>query len=197
MASSFTYPVEENENYPFKDFLLSCARACCSPCREMNGTFVPKEIQAQTQYEEAQIKRVLIEIEEASRLSLSAMQSMFDADYEENCKRASESEKSKSEKLERYRKMKLQVEKWNPPSENHENLKKFMLSQIEESIPYASFDSFWKPERQIATEETKTKRLKELYNELSRYQKQLREQISRADSWNKWLKELWESAEKL
>jgi hypothetical protein len=93
--------------------------------------------------------------------------------------------------------MELQVRKWNPPSENHENLKKFMLSQIEESIPYASFDSFWKPERQIATEEMKTETLKELYKELERHQKALQEEISRTVSWNKWLKELWDSAEKL
>ena len=43
----------------------------------------------------------------------------------------------------------------------------------------------------------KEKTFEYLYKSYNPYKEQLQEEIKRAVSWNKWLKELWDSAEKL
>ena len=81
-----------------------------------------------------------------------------------------------------------QVEKWNPPSDDHVGLKTFMLSQLRQSLPN---DQYYDEQLEEYTRtdpfEYGKKLVKESGNDIVYHEKKLRKEVERVENRNLWL----------
>lgn len=97
----------------------------------------------------------------------------------------------------KYEKMLIKAVSWKPPTEDHENLKKFMVEQINSSI---DFDCNTKYSNERIEELNKSDPieiyeydLERLKADLIYYQKELENERERTESSNKWILDLYKS----
>ena len=95
-------------------------------------------------------------------------------------------------KRRRYNTMLLKVVKWQPPTPEHEGLKKFMIDQLHDSIEWdcSEYQPTISSKEEFVAFHRSGKSLKE---GLDFCEKTWREEVERTSSRNKWLKELRES----
>ncbi len=98
----------------------------------------------------------------------------------------------KNERHFRYEEMKRQVERWTPPTPDHENLKSFMLEQLEESI---RFDCGYPltPPVKLDGSEYREQELAHLMRDIDYHLEHEVEEVERAESRTEWVRALRES----
>lgn len=109
--------------------------------------------------------------------------------------------REKIELATRYKAMLRQVDRWIPPTIDHQGLKDFMIRQLNESIDWDCDTSYYDEYIKAAQEELNiythkqvfNEQLKELEESLTYYKKLLREETDRVNSRNEWKRQLIES----
>ncbi|MFA5323879.1 MAG: hypothetical protein WC373_14505 [Smithella sp.] len=96
----------------------------------------------------------------------------------------------------KYIAMLAQVKEYIPPSTEHEEFKKFMISQIEESIKFDCVESYYANELKgfpTSVGEYKKQTINKLMRDIAYHTKENAEEIMRTNSCNLWVKQLKES----
>lgn len=100
----------------------------------------------------------------------------------------------KYRKLEKqYRKMLDKVFQWQPPTADHEGLKKFMIEQIEDSIRGDCSTEHMREPELLTPEKHFGKKLEKIAWDFAYYQKGWAEELERTRGRNKWVKDLVKS----
>jgi len=195
MATGYTQCLikDKEKEVEFKNFVMLCARAF-GACIDMRDDSLDKEIpekfEPSTYHLDNlnQAKKDLVEFKELDKY-----------DYE----RKAEIENKKSledyEKIiehqnfnkKRFHNMLIKVKEWNPPTENHFGLKKFMIEQIENSIEWENYN-LNKP-KILTGNAWANKRLSEILRDIEYHTKEWFKEVERVNDRNKWLKDLRES----
>lgn len=193
MPTGYTADVADGKITDFRSFALQCARAFgalitmrdepySAPIPE---AFEPSEYHAA---KAAEAEKRLLDIEAmtpeqiASAYSV-AMQKMRQ-DHENELARDAEISG-------RYKAMLEKVSTWEPPTSEHVELKKFMQSQLEESI---RFDCGFSREMVLPTEaEWFVARMDDARRSLAYYRKEQAAEIERVRGHNEWLANLRKS----
>lgn len=135
MPTGYTYPIEEG--CTFEEYVWGCARAF-GACVTMRDDPTDKPIPDEFKPSEYHAKAILKAEVELARLEAmtteevtSALKKEREEAGEENTRYVLEQNETKA----RYEAIRKQVEDWLPPSPDHGELKKFMLQQIDISIP--------------------------------------------------------------
>lgn len=130
--------IENDADLTLKEFTLRCAKAfnACIMQRE-DDLAVPTLNVCSTYHSDEMLKaqNKLLELEglssenkrllwEAHTKEVSARNAMYRHEYDEN--------------VERYDRMQIFVQKWGPPTQDHGELKKFMLDQIKIGRPHGT-----------------------------------------------------------
>lgn len=125
MPTEYTYPVIEGQN--FKEFVLSCARAFCIHMKESDAKLLedPKE---DTYYQD-KYKKAL-----ADQYSIKNYESEYYTYCIDTEKSRAKNEEESNIAIKRLQNIKEQVMWWIPPSVRHEELKAFMLEQLESTL---------------------------------------------------------------
>lgn len=196
MPTGYTAILGEKEDVSLKEFAMQCARnfGACIEMRDLPlSEPIPEKFEPspfyQKRYEES--KKELDDF-----MAMEDKKGFLERDYE----RYVELEKNRHKKAmeertklrERYERMLCKVIAWNPPSDEHIELKKFMANQIQESIKWDCRDSeLWlAPKEEWCNVESHIERLKK---DVNYYETQLMKEQYRYDSMNKWMKLLRES----
>lgn len=135
MPTGYTAPIEDGCSFP--EYLWGCAKAfgaCISMRDEPADTPIPDKFAASSYHQVALAKAT----KELARLqSLTENQIWEELVNERNVVMQSNIERVEENKLknERYSIIRSEVEAWSPPTPDHVELKKFMLEQIETSLP--------------------------------------------------------------
>lgn len=196
MPTGYTAGIEDGSITSAKDYIILCARnfgACLDMRDEPLNAPIPDQFEISSYYtrslEEAQSALKIwndIKPEEAHM--------RYEAEIESENGYAERRIDEQMEQYKAYRKILKGVRDWNPPTPEHEGLKKFAIDQINmcanSDISYwqdkidkghKPFDAWWDD------------KIKSTEEEIKRYKKEVDEEKKRNESRNNWIKQLRES----
>lgn len=194
-GTGYTYPVIKGEITNFRDFALSCARAfgaLITMRDDPKDKPIPEVIEPSTEFYDESIARLEAEVARVTALSDEQCvdeQRAVAAEVEQHNRDILAEAEAENARLAA---MKATVEQWTPPTIEHQGLKEFMLQQISISGSDPLISSV--PEM-LPPSEWRACRLKQLHEELQRYQRSRREEIERAAGRTKWIADLRASLE--
>ncbi len=186
MPTGYTYPVLEGAT--FEQFVWECARAFLFECRESDAT-IATETPCDDKYERSRVDEALTEVQ--------ALAAMTDAQLREHL------QKQRDEALVRHRlyveatrltnrafdEMIERVVAWKPPTPKHEDLKAFMLDQLQIS----KSNDTWAPTSDPVTDEDAAKWRARVDVDLYNAEEELRRKRKRHADRNAWVAALNES----
>lgn len=190
MPTEYTSILTEKNEITFEEFALRCARAfgaCISMRDESLSATLPNEFEPSL-YHEKKIK----EAEEKYKKFKEYSEDDFIKITEENSQKELKSYEERIEKnkftYDRYFSKLKEVENWEPPTKDHENLKEFMIEQIKQSIDFDVYE----PEKPVIKTaiETRNNMLKEIIRDIEYHTEEDRKDKKRTFERNKWIKEL-------
>ena len=145
MPTSYTAPIYEGEeNFTFKKFAMRCARNF-GALIEMRGEPLDAEIDFDKCFQPSDYKKALERVEKEYQEFLDnpptaeELGKKYDEKVNNDFEKFLERRESRKVLQERYAAMLEQVKAWEPPTEEHNNLKEFMISQLPRSMDYDSY----------------------------------------------------------
>jgi hypothetical protein len=198
MPTGYTAKLAEGEQ-SFRDFVLTCARAfgACIDLRDSPlDAPIPEEFKASPHYQEAQ-NNAVAELDRLTAMTDDERRAYGEKQKAERVASCRKYIAKEAAQRKRYEGMVGQVQAWVPPSSEHENLKEFMLEQLQSSIKFDCSSSYW-AERLTSAESADPL---SLYQEavdsakssVGYYEKHIEEEKKRADGNTNWVRQLRES----
>jgi hypothetical protein len=192
MPTGYTADVGDGKVTDFAEFAMTCARAFGalvtlrdSPDAEIPDRFEPSD------YHTEKLVEAKVRGAELERMPDWQADAAADAAYRAATNRWREHERKVYETKQRYEDMLLQVHHWDPPTDDHRGLKKFMIEQLQDSITF-DCSSLPVPQRQTG-EEWRSHELERVSWDLTYHEEQLAKEIERAEERTRWVRELRES----
>lgn len=191
MPSGYTAPIEKGIG--FKDFVLNCSRAfgALVHLRDDSTAEIPDVIKPDDYYSK-QVEEYSKKLDEFRKVTLAEAEQKCQAEYEKTISFYKKLDSDKLALKDKYNEMLGKVKAWNPPTSNHEGLKKFMIEQIEESINWDC--SVYEPNViKRNAEEWLAYKLEDIQKDLDRAIKSNNEEIQRAKERTEWIQALKKS----
>ena len=197
MPTGYTAYIEDGEIDKGKDFLMKCARAfgACIDMRDDNlSVDIPAELKPSTYHKEA-LERAYLELEKYKTMTLEEAKIIVDEDYINNQKACRESIIKNNNIQERYSKVRKEIEEWIPPTEEHNNIKKFALEQIDISTDYNYSDYYTKElnKPKKTAQEYISVMIEGAADSIKYHLKSWNEEVKRTAERNKWINDLRDS----
>lgn len=188
MPTGFTAFLE-NEDMTFPEFAWLCARAMGALVLMRDEALdapIPKKFFPDDYHEKelSKAKQELSELESSPWKSESKAENLYYAALCEYRKRAERNERQRR----LYERMMLLVENWNPPTPEHEGLKKFMLDQLNSSVQFDCHDG--EEPKKLTGEQWMRKEMDRLNGDIEYHKKKIAEERRRCDERNAWLNAL-------
>jgi hypothetical protein len=190
------YTADIKDGISFEQFALNCAKAfgACISMRDLPAdTPIPERFVASPYHLDqlTQARNLLrfyegFSPEEATR---KANEEFADAELNRN-RRLHENKTL----LEHYQAMLRQANEWTPPSEDHAELKKFMIQQIEDSMKWDDSSEYLSvPTPQLSAEEWLESKKAKALKDVEYHKKEWAAEVERTEQRNTWLQQLRES----
>jgi hypothetical protein len=138
------------------------------------------------------LRRELFELEKLSDADLLADEmNAIDGEVDRNTRILNDNKKLRKQ----YGDMLKQVKSWNPPTIEHDNLKQFMITQIEDSIKWDCNESYYdsKTYATPSVSEIRHSRWVRINKDILYHMDEYRKEVERTDKKNKWIKQLKDS----
>lgn len=194
MPTGYTHAIKDGIS--FRDFALSCARnfgALISMRDESMDAPIPTEIKPSTHYAEA-LAEARAELERLSALSFDEWHALSLQEYQQKRARHEQRKQENAELRKKYQVMLQQVEAWQPPTPEHEGMKKFMREQIEDSMRFDCIDG---PEPEpVLSDDWCSKRLTEAARKVAYYTNEHAKEVKRCQERTAWIQALMGSLPK-
>jgi hypothetical protein len=139
MSTGYICSIVDGEGISFKDFVLKCARAFGATIDMRDEPIdkpIPDEFKASTSYHDKMLSKAKKELARLKAMSIEEAEAGAMEEYKVMVAEEKRSIKCDAEQRDKYNAMLKQVKDWEPPSRDHDNLKKFMITQITESIEF-------------------------------------------------------------
>lgn len=136
MPTGYTSYIKDGKITSGKEFLKLCTRAfgiAVDLKDESLDVPTPNHFEPHPYYEKA-YKDSLVSREKAYNMTLEEVKEDIISKYNDNKGRAEKILEEYKDEDKKYLKVREEVEKWTPPTSEHENLKKFCLEQIDISL---------------------------------------------------------------
>jgi hypothetical protein len=190
MPTGYTAPIADGIN--FNQFVLGCARAfgaCIDMRDEPQNVPIPEEFKPSDYHQNAELDA---RTKQGLLLSLTADQvnDRAEAAYKADCQSRLDRSLKNKILLDAYKDMLDKVERWSPPSSDHDNLKKFMIEQINESIKWDCADRDYKVVTRISNEAWLAEQLSQVEEDIKYHVEKYAEEIERVKARNKWVAQL-------
>lgn len=190
------YTADIKDGITFEQYAMNCARAfgaLISMRDESSDNPIPEQFKPSDYHEEA-LKTAKAELKKLEAMPLSEAVRIavkYNESKENQRLKAIAERRSLKEK---YQAMLDSAVSWQPPTDDHKDLHKFMVDQIEKSIEYdCSGDFYAKPEKQLSGKEWLSQQTERAKENIAYHRKGQAEEIARTDSRNAWLQSLRES----
>jgi hypothetical protein len=192
MPTGYTASVQDGTITEFKDFALQCARAfgaLVTMRDDPADAEIPEEFKPNKFYQEHldEARTALAEFEALDEIGVreaAATSNQRAVERYRNCL------DEKAETRRRYVAMLEKVAAWIPPSPEHEEMKKFMRDQLNQSIEFDCSTEYMEPPAQLTANEWLNKRREELQKSLKYAEEGLQKEIERCAQRNAWVKAL-------
>ncbi len=192
MPTGYTAPVEDGTITTFPEFAKLCARSMMAAIDQRDEPLhAPLKLPEPCDYyakgliaARQEFERLSCMTEDGKVLSVAVVNNKRRAAYENSIKKT---------KLvnERYGAMLVKVRAWDPPTEDHEELKEFMISQLTRSV------STYKPKVPVDLEvdDWYADEIEAASDEVDYYIKKHAEEVERTADRREWIEQLLESIE--
>lgn len=192
MPTGYTADIAKGIN--FATFAMNCARAfgACVTIRDDpgGGEAIPDQFEPDTYHADAVV---------AAEGRLAELLKMTDPEKERAAAEAWD--KAESHRVMRiaelrklraeYESMRAQVAAWRPPTPDHEGLKEFMLSQLDQSIDFDCDERFYStPEQRMSGPEWHAYEVEDVRRSIETHSRQHAAEVQRAASRTAWVKAL-------
>ncbi len=193
MATGYTSSITDKST--FNDFAMTCARAfgACITLRDESLNPDIPEMQPNDYYLKA-LEEAKKELSQLAEMSDLEAQCIIDEEYlsEKTCFEEIIKEKIKLRK--NYERILNQAKDWCPPTDDHIDLKSFMLQQLHDSIENdcSSIDLYQKEllELSVSTKDAgkwRKEKYAKLTQDLEYYEKEYAEEVERTNKRNSWV----------
>ena len=202
MPTGYTAYIEDGDITTGKEFLKLCTRAFGIAIDLKDKPLsvpTPTHFEPNTYYKE-RYEKALEELNNANSLTFNEAKIRMRTAYERRIsdyKSFAEKEIAKNKK---YAKVRKEVEEWNPPTEEHQGLKKFALEQIDMCITKQEYiDEYLEISKEVfddsdeAVEKYINDNIQHCKESLDRAYKSWKEELERTENKNIWIKKFLES----
>lgn len=202
MPTGYTAFIENDTIDNAKDFIMLCARAfgaCIDMRDEPLSKPIPKEFELDT-YHAKEIEKAKMRLEQIESMTNEEIQKQCDKEYNKRIDDRIGIKEYRKEMKEKYEKVLSGIKMWNPPTQDHEGLKKFAIKQIEMCLPDYNentyFDGIENVEKETV-DEWRKRNIESCNNDIEYHKNKWNIEITRWRNRNKWLRDLRESIENL
>lgn len=201
MPTGYTSYIKDGKITSGKEFLKLCTRAfgiAIDLKDESLDVPTPNHFEPHPYYEKA-YKDSLVSREKAYSMTFEEVKEDIISKYHDNEGRAAKILEEYKDEDKKYLKVREEVEKWIPPTPEHENLKKFCLEQIDMSLNTGLYEWYEKDiNKELDTSDDTVRKyidnLKDYADEkLKRAYKNWQEELRRVEEKNLWMKQFLDS----
>lgn len=205
MPTGYTSYIKDGKITSGKEFLKLCIRAfgiAVDLKDESLDVPTPNHFEPHPYYEKA-YKDSLVSREKAYSMTLEEVKKDIISKYNDNKGRAEKILEEYKDEDEKYLKVREEVEKWTPPTPEHEDLKKFCLEQIDMSLNTALYEWCEKDiNKELDTSDDTVKKYIDILRDnadekLKRAYKNWQEELRRVEEKNLWMKQFLDSLENI
>lgn len=195
MPTGYTAKLYEGEEQTFPEFVLSCAHAFGALVTMRDQAVdspIPDEFQPDSHHEKQ------IRIAKARLVTLGEMTPENAARHakEDHDQAVIVRDKARAERdarRERYEAMLADVDKWQPPTEEHQGLKEFMADQLRESIKFDCGMDYWPELPTLDGEEWMRQQVAKAERDVAYHTEEHQKEVERTEERNAWVRALRES----
>lgn len=194
MPSQLTLKLYDGTATDLNDFALHCARnlSLFFELRdELSDSSLPQSFTPRSHYSE-RVEKLEAEIATVSSWSETEAESSAQAFFQERQQAYDAAVETIKVRRQRYTQMREDVDAWQPPTEEHEFLKKHMIELLEQDAPSESMTYLIMPQP-ISGRQYKQVRLEELRKQLAQAIKERDDDIERSRIRTAWTDELRQS----
>ena len=149
------YTVDIPKGIDFKTYALNCARAfgACIELRDepFGGDKIPDSFEP-SDFHLKEAEKLRKELEELEAMSPEELKALANKAWWEEVESSLEYTRKQQKQQEAYEAMLEKVKAWTPPTPEHEELRTFMRTQIEQSIKFDCSDSYHKSDPEPVVE---------------------------------------------
>lgn len=190
------YTKDIGKGISFKKYAMTCARAFGALITMRDEPFdaeIPEEFKP-SPYHLEQIENTNHQLDQIEAMTSAACNAAARKDYEEAVASHEKGLTKRKQLLRNYELMLAQARRWQPPSPQHQELKKFMIDQIEKSIEFdcGNMDQYYlrnKPVLQTG-EEWREARLASLRQDLEYHTEGYQKEVERCKERSEWIQQL-------
>ena len=191
MPTGYTYRIEEDPEFTFEHFVWVCARAFGALMEMRDEPLdapIPESVGLDA-YDTEATKEAEKELALAKAFTLEEAEKRAAEEYQTALVEWAEDTRKQDAIRLRYAAIRARAADWDPPTSDHENLKKFMLEQIDESTRYV-----YEPQKPVELTGVQWLdiRLKCAQDSLRHAKERLKkgkQQVTKANTWVKVLRE--------
>lgn len=184
------YTAEVQKGISFEKYALSCARAF-GALITMRDEPSDKEIPEKLEPNDYHLKKKVAAEDNLLILnSLSAESVELKALNDFNSAELYRTKKLKEEAVieSRYNEMLAKANAWVSPSKDHDKLKEFMVSQLEESIRFDCGSSYYeKATVKLTGEQWRSEQIEKAHKDITYHTENYHKEVSRTDVRNEWI----------
>lgn len=181
----------------FKKYAMKCARAF-GACIEMRDESWDAEIPDKFPISNYHLQKILEakeKLKKLKKMKISEAENKAKKEFDEKMKYNLEAIKKNQELQEKYEKMLEAVRAWNPPSSDHVEYKKFMETQITESIKFDCGGDYYirnKP-KPLSGKQWLEDQIEAAIHDINYHTKEHSNEVKRNTERNLWVKQLRDS----
>lgn len=205
MPTGYTSYINDGKITSGKEFLKLCTRAFGIAVDLKDKSLdvpTPNHFEPHPYYEKA-YKDSLVSREKAYSMTLEEVKEDIISKYNDNKGRAEKILEEYKDEDKKYLKVREEVEKWIPPTPEHEDLKKFCLEQINMSLNTSLYEWCEKDiNKELDTSDDTIKKYIDILRDnadenLKRAYKNWQEELRRVEEKNLWMKQFLDSLENM
>jgi hypothetical protein len=197
MPTGYTAPIKDG--ITFKQFALQCARAfgaCIMMRDEPSNAEIPDEFKPDNYAHNAMLEAQK-RMDKVKKMTDAQCAKESKKEYSQAAKYHNDKIKEDAELEVKYETMLAEVEKWTPPTPDHQGMKKFMREQITDSIKFDCGSNYHHERlaelRQLSANEWRQKEVEKCLEEIQRNARSQREENDRSAQRTAWVKNLRDS----
>lgn len=192
MPTGYTCKVQDGSVVELKDYILNCARqfGALVHMRE-DGRDVEIRYREVSDYHLNELNKAYARLEEIKKMTDKEIQRKIDQNYEENIKSIDRMLKNKEDSKKKYLAMIKKVNDWNPPTDDHKNLKEFAIKQLQDSIKWDCDCTYLEQEtRKETVSEYREGMIKFYLKEIEYHSSSYKKELELTEESNKWIDDL-------
>ena len=194
MSTGYTSAI--SEGISFENFVMRCARAmgaCISMRDDPMDKEIPNKFKPSTHYYDA-LEEAKNKLEKLNTMSLDDAEIEAQLEFEKLVESNEKSIQLKDKLRYKYQTMLRKVTEWNPPTDEYDGLKEFMIDQITKSIDFdCNNKSYYHTNLRLSACDWLSQRINMIQDDINYYEKENQEEVERAKKRTMWIQQLRKS----